>query len=128
MFTEDSDADDEGSAFNRASTVGDACNFSRKRRNADVVHSSEDGGKSFSDLGVELIHGRNTFVPLYLISEYKDRETGKICAAVAVRMPSGISENGLVVEVTDEGQVLEISLIWPKALTDVDLLHKKWRK
>ena len=43
-------------------------------------------------------------------------------------MPSGISEEGLTVEVADEGRVLEISNVSPKAMTEVDLLHNKLRK
>ena len=42
-------------------------------------------------------------------------------------MPSGIIEEGLGVPVADE-QFLGISLIRPKSMTDIDLLHKKWRK
>lgn len=41
-------------------------------------------------------------------------------------LPSGVGAWDFTLCVIEEGDVLELSVYWPKPLVDIDHIHKKW--
>ncbi len=67
----------------------------------------------------------NLFKPIYIIGEWEDeREERRV--TVAILMPSGSFETPRDhdLKVTDDGLCLELTVVWPRCMTDLFFLHK----
>ncbi|MEM6687231.1 MAG: hypothetical protein AAF617_15725 [Bacteroidota bacterium] len=67
-----------------------------------------------------------TFVPLYLISQWQEPVTTTKRVTVAIILPSGVGVGAFKVRVIEEGDVLELTVNWPKPLVDIEFMHRKW--
>lgn len=68
----------------------------------------------------------NTFHPLHLLSVWQEPGTTAKRLAVAILLPSGVGAGDFTVRVIEDGDVLEISVDWPKPLVEISFMHKKW--
>ena len=102
----------------------------RIKTNIDCTETCEIAGGDTLNLknvydekeGVQEI---NLFKPIYIVGEWEDeREERRV--TVAILMPSGSFEtprdHGL--NVTDDGLCLELTVVWPRCMTDLFFLHK----
>lgn len=67
----------------------------------------------------------NSFKPIYIIGEREDqREEQRV--TVAILMPSGSLEEARdhILNVSDDGRSLELTVTWPRSMTDLFFLHK----
>ena len=67
-----------------------------------------------------------SFVPLYLISQWQEPETTTQRVTVAIILPSGIQAGSFKTRVIEEGDVLEMTVDWPRPLVDIEFMHRKW--
>ena len=66
-----------------------------------------------------------TFKPIYIIGEWEDeREERRV--TVAILMPSGSFETPRDhdFKVSDDGMSLDLTVVWPRSMTDMFFLHK----
>lgn len=68
----------------------------------------------------------NTFIPLYLMSEWQEPRTTLKCLTIAIILPSGVGPGHFKLQVVEEGECLEVTVDWPSPLTDIPMMHKKW--
>lgn len=45
---------------------------------------------------------------------------------VAIIVPSGVRQSYLANDLVDDKTLLEISVFWPQALVNIELVHRKW--
>lgn len=103
---------------------------------AAVAGEGFEGGDDeniFADIaanfGRELLLGPTDFKPIYMIGTWKHpTDNDSLRVSVAILLPSGIGENSddLTVNVVDDGHYLELCVLWPSAMNDRFMLHKKW--
>ena len=68
---------------------------------------------------------KNTPYNTYLFSSWKHPSTGSQVLDVMILLPSGASENDMTdVLVRKDGMVLLLTIAWPAALSDLDILTK----
>ena len=67
------------------------------------------------------------FKPLYVIGDWENESEDKR-VSIAILMPSGtcMRRKDHSVSVVGDGMYLEISVVWPMALCDLEYLHKHW--
>lgn len=58
------------------------------------------------------------------MSEWQEPRTTTMRLSFAIVLPSGIT--GFKVRVIEEGDCLELTVDWPKPLTDINMMHRKW--
>ena len=68
-----------------------------------------------------------TFKPLFVLGVWKNESEDKRIS-IAILMPSGtcVRKKDHSIAVVGDGMFLEVSVIWPKALCDLEYLHKHW--
>lgn len=96
----------------------------RTSRKREVEEESE--ADSEDDLGTreELVLAQSAFKPLYLISSWRETFTTRQCLSAAILLPSGIDT--YKIRVVDDGMMLQLTVTWPKAMTDIRMLHHYW--
>ena len=89
--------------------------------------------KTFDDDGIEehyavasSIPPSRTFVPIYNWSEWEEALTTCQMLTVAITLPSGVGAKSLLIRVIEDGDLLEITVDWPKPMVDIEFLHRKW--
>ena len=66
-----------------------------------------------------------TFIPLYLMSEWQEPRTTLQRLSVAIILPSGIGPGQFKLKIVDEGDCLELTVDWQTPLIDISIMHKK---
>ena len=87
----------------------------------DAHEESSSSSKSVAD------NDMTTFRPIYVIGEWEDENEDKRIS-LAVLMPSGLCtrKKDHDVRVISGSRSIEISVVWPQAMTDMVYLHKSW--
>lgn len=67
-----------------------------------------------------------SFVPIYNWSEWEEALTTCQMLTVAITLPSGVGAKNFMVRVIEDGDVLEITVDWPKPMVDIEFMHRKW--
>lgn len=68
------------------------------------------------------------FYPLALVSEWEEAITTCPMLTLAIVLPSGIGAGDFMVRIIEDGDVLELTVKWPKPLVDIEFMHLKWLK
>jgi len=76
----------------------------------------------------EIVSRENGFKPLYLVSEWEEPGTIVMRIPVAFLLPSAVGTGMFSMRVRDGGGYLELTIIWPKVLVDIELMHRKCLK
>eukprot|EP00171_Calliarthron_tuberculosum_P005918 IDg5918t1 len=100
-----------------------------KLENGSVQQRSalaDDGSMSESSEGERELP-RNTFCPIYIMGEWESDEEDKR-VSIAILMPTGLCNRSKDhdVRVVNDGRSLELTVVWPRAMTDMAYLHKFW--
>lgn len=106
--------------------VDDAANRSklhpRNSEDEDVKVLTEATGATGSS-GLEVLLGRYSFHPLYIVVPWLDKENGcKEMLTVAAVIPSGLGTEDVTVELNERGNSMKIGCTWPAPLVTPDLL------
>lgn len=106
--------------------VDDAANRSklhpRNSEDEDVKVLTEATGDTGSS-GLEVLLGRYSFHPLYIVAPWLDKENGcKEMLTVAAVIPSGLGTEDVTVELNERGNSMKIGCTWPAPLVTPDLL------
>lgn len=72
------------------------------------------------------IQESNTFHPLHLISIWQEPSTTAKRITVSIILPSGVNAGDFTIRIIEDGDVLELTVDWPKPLVDISFMHKKW--
>lgn len=67
-----------------------------------------------------------TFAPLYLISQWQEPGTTTARLTVAIILPSVIGADDFKLRVIEDGDILELTVDWPRPLVGISFMHKKW--
>lgn len=88
------------------------------------VHDDNDGAAEEDNV----IDSSYVFKPLFTMGVWEDIGSEDKRISIAILLPSGIGERKKDhdIRVSDDGLFLQISVVWPPALTDVEMLHRKW--
>ena len=93
------------------------------------VHSDDEILMELSSGGDDCcpIDGDFVFKPIYILGSWEN-EDEEMRVSVAILMPSGTMEKAgdHDLKVIDNGFSLEVSVAWPRAMTDISYLHKTW--
>jgi len=92
----------------------------------DVEFRVNDSDDSDGGAGSELTAGERQLRPLYLLSRWVEPGTTTKMVSVAIVLPSGVGAGDFSVRVVDSGQFLELTVQWPAALVDIEVMHRKW--
>lgn len=65
---------------------------------------------------------------LYLTAQWEEPSTLTKRLNVYIHMFTGIEKGMFSIDVIDDGTALEYVMEWPRTMTDVKLMHRKWRK
>lgn len=109
--------------LNRRCTNGDTP--SKKRRTIDRADKSASSDSIGEPLTTET-STNHMFQPLSLISTWIEPGSTTRCVSVAILLPSGIDAGHFAVRVAEGGRQLEVTVEWPNALSNLELLHRKW--
>ena len=60
------------------------------------------------------------------MSEWAEPRTLRQCVSVAIVLPSGVRTGQFKVKVCESGDHLELKVDWPKPISDIAMLHRKW--
>lgn len=61
-----------------------------------------------------------------MISQWQEPGTTAQRVTVAVVLPSGATSGDFKVRVIEDGDMLEVTVNWPRPLVDISYMHKKW--
>lgn len=89
-----------------------------------MFDDDDDDDDSFNDMSYDT-HFKRSFVPLYLLSTWKEPRTTNDRISLAINLPSGVDVGDFSYRVVEGGREFEISVIWPKPLVDPTVLHKQ---
>lgn len=68
----------------------------------------------------------NVFTPIHAMSVWQNNECQKI-VSIPILLPSGVSEKSQSkVSVSEDGNQLEVEIVWPLMLSNVSFLHEFW--
>lgn len=67
-----------------------------------------------------------TFSPPQIISDLVEAKARARRLSVATLLLSGVSPEQFSIRVSEDGQVLQVTITWPNSLVDSNLLHRKW--
>lgn len=67
-----------------------------------------------------------SFKPWYLMSTWTEPGTTTKRITVAIVLPSGVGKGDFSVRATEDGKWVELTVVWPNPLIDLDTLHRKW--
>ena len=88
---------------------------------------TDDIAESLSDVDTKILEEAREFMPIFIIGVWEDeREEQRV--SVAIHLPSGLLERpqNCEVRVSDNGLALQLTVMWPKCMTDMLYLHKNW--
>jgi len=98
-------------------------------RNTETNQTSVLPSDGIGSAGIELLLGQLSFQPIFLQSEWLDRENGMAQRlTVSVNLPSGISADNVTPELIENGTFLEISVRWPKPILNPEKLFGPYIK
>jgi len=64
-------------------------------------------------------------MPLYMLYVWQEPGTTAKRISVAIILPSGVDSGGFQVRVIEDGDVLQLTVDWPRPLVDISFMHKK---
>lgn len=108
--------------LNRKCTTGTAVSASKKRRFIDLEVES-DGASSFES---EQSTSKRSFNPLYLISQWLAPKKTTRCIFLAVLLTTDIGCEDFSVRIIEDGKHMELFVVWPENVINIELLHRKW--
>lgn len=88
--------------------------------------SSDDLEEEVKVIVPEVLSPSKFFMPLGLSSYWEEAVTTCQMVSIAIVLPSGVTN--FEVNVVDDGDVLCLSVDWPKPLVDIEFMHRKWLK
>ncbi len=69
-----------------------------------------------------------SFKPIFSMGQWEDIVNEDKRVSIAILLPSGVGgeEKNHDLRVSEDGNHLIVSVLWPQALVDVEMLHKSW--
>ena len=94
----------------------------KKRKVVDLEADSDDGSSYKSQMAPD----KHLFKPLHLITCWMEPKTTTRRVTVVVLLPTGIGSGDFSVRITEDGKCLEVCVVWPDSLINIETLHRKW--
>lgn len=128
IYTDGEDLEPDVFALNTRSTLTP----SKKRKSFPVAGLSGEQVDSELDesdddeRGLELLLGPRETKLFSLTASWQEPVTLTQRVSVYVHLPAGAEKGDFAIDVNDGGNTLEVTVSWPKSMTDVDMMLRKW--
>lgn len=66
------------------------------------------------------------FKPLHIQGQWKEPGTTTDICSISIILPAGVGKGAFLLKVTENGTVLELKVDWPRCLSDVHVMYRKW--
>ena len=93
------------------------------------IESSESSSvhKAVQELPNHKVTGESTRCDLlYLIVTWEEPVTKTERITAVTDLPSGVTKNDFTLRVMEDGMALEIIVMWPNPMINLEVLHQKW--
>lgn len=112
--------------LNRRCNVSDANLSTKRRKSQEPISAVDDMEDGEGADGAELMLGDLDFKPLYVLSVWTEPRTTTKCITLAIVLPSGVGSGKFSCRVVDGGEYVELTVMWPNPLIDIETMHRKW--
>lgn len=114
-----------GAVLNRQAVGGSSTLGRRSREQAGLVDPTEEDSRDEAPSEVKVAKV-TSFTPLHVTACWKEPGTTTDIYTVVLLLPSGVSAKTFLFKVLEEGRILELTVDWPRPLSDVEMMHTEW--
>lgn len=94
----------------------------------DVDNSDADVDVSDGDSELETFSIDDSFVlkPFWILSRWPEPETLTKRITIYIQLTCGCTKDDYIINISENGRVLEVTVSWPSPMSDIYMMHKKW--